>query len=311
LDKVNNKLIEIEKERELNRRYDAKITIADSLLIAKEYGNSLTAFKEATVIKPTETYPGKQIRYIERELINKAYADSLTRENEKIKKYNLAIITADLALAERRYADAIKSYNEALAIKPGNESLKRGHKIATDQLEKEKQLKIKEDSLAKVTSQPVKSKKKSAKKEEKTSVERGNKNEVKTTSEKEIKSYTSEELKSKYPDIDFASLPPQQPFNKDASNTFEMQEALKQVLSEKSRLDISDTEQSVKLICEGIFFENRSSTLRFLIQNNSQTDFLTGAMMLTWFRKVGTKVKLYPTHITPSFLPVINLEVRQ
>jgi hypothetical protein len=65
-------------------------------------------------------------------------------------------------------------------------------------------------------------------------------------------------------------------------------------------------DQSVKLVCQGLFFKDKTSTLRLLIQNNGQTDFLTGAMMLTWNKSIGVKVRLFPVFIYPSFLPVIK-----
>lgn len=307
LEKINKKLDDLEKERELNARYDSKITGSDSLLIAKEYELALIAFTEAAALKPDETYPVKQIKYIQQERIIKAFKDSIIREKERMDRYNKASRSAELAKTEKRYGDAINSYNEALAINPSNESLQKGLKIALYQhgLQVEK-AKADETALAAKAQKPAESKKKGRKKEIQKNTESDNPNLATVDNEKGAVPYTAEELKSKYPAIDFTTLPPQQPLNKDAVNSLQLQQAFKQVLTENPRLDISATDQAVKIICQGIFFKDKNSCFRFLVQNNSENDFLTGAMMLSWTRLLGNKVKLYPSDIFPSFLPVIK-----
>ena len=296
LEKINNRIIEIEKEKAFNAGYEAMVTAADSLLVLKEYENALAVFKEANKVKPGETYPIKQLKYIQKEIINKPHNDSIAEEKAKLARYNAAVKKADLALTEKRFVDAISAYNEALTNNPASETGKMGLKIATYQYDKQKEEYDQEQLRLKMSiNQPVKPVKKKSKRDKTIVVQK-----------KEINPYTLAELKAKYPDINFASFPAKQAFNKEAANMVEIQESVAKLLLDKPVLDLSVIEQSVKMVCQGVFAAKKNVILKFLIQNNSEKDFLTGTMQLSLAPAGGTNLKIDPFFIYPTFLPVIK-----
>jgi tetratricopeptide (TPR) repeat protein len=300
---IQSKLDIIAKENAVNEQYDAKIAIGDSLLIAKAYESAMAYYKEALIIKPSEYYPQTQLKYLQAEMRNvqkekadNAVMEAYRREEELDQKYRAAVKTANQAVTEKKYDAAKVAYEEALTYRPDNDYAQQRLKIVIYQMEKEKLTKANE--LA-------------AKKEKETNVTTVDKKEKsKPIPDAEIMKiapipYSPEELKTKYPGIDFTSLPPEQPFNQGAINTLDNANVFRQTLVDKPRLKLSETEHKVKLTCQAINFEGTSVYLKFLIENNDKTDFLTGAMMLTWTKKSGNRIKLYPNYLYPAFLPII------
>jgi|GEM_PF-5949531 len=173
LEKINSRISEIESERALNAQYEAFITMADSLIINKDYEHATVAYNEANKIKPGETYPVKQLRYIRREIVVQAHTDSIWAERRKIVQYNTIVRKADVALTEKRFLDAISGYKEALTIDPSNETVKKGLQIASYQYEKQKEKYDQEQLQIKMSEkQPVKPAKKKAKSDKTTDVQK-------------------------------------------------------------------------------------------------------------------------------------------
>ena len=307
---VTDKLDEIARINEQNEKYEAKAAQGDNQLIAKNYDAAILTYKEALAIKPTETYPNSQIKYIQSEIKNlqkekeendKREAFRLETENES--KFRDWMDKANKSTIEKNYEVAKQQYAEALKIYPEHDYAKTRFRIVNDQL---KMAKGKKD-IAK-NNEP-------SKKDNSTTV--ANDSQVtavvpqkQTSSPYEFQAnpipYSAEELKAKYPAIDFTTLPPEQPFNDEATDTKENTRIFNQVLTDKPRLDISDKSEKIKLICQGINFEDRNVYVKLLIQNNSDNDFLTGSMMLTWTRKLGNHIKLYPLYLYPAYLPIVK-----
>jgi hypothetical protein len=217
------------------------------------------------------------------------------------------------AATEKRYVEAKAALTEALAIHPENETIKTRLKNVSYWQEKaELERKQQADADSANAALPLKSKKgkknKSSSAQNKVTDSKEQPNATDNNSGLQTKSipYTDEELKSKYPNIDFSTLPPEQPFNKSAVESDRTIQICNEMVSEKPRLNVSSNNAEIKLICQGINFEETTAYLKLLIQNNSNTDFLTGAMMLTWTRKAGNHIKLYPNHLYPAPLPVIK-----
>ncbi len=298
---ITGQIAEIERQQEINDRYDAKILLADSQLVAKAYESALGLYNEATAIKPTESYPKKQIKYIGSELAEFEKIKEITRRREEERRYRDALASAEKAVADKRYRDAKSAYLEALEIHGNNSYAQDRLKIVLYQAERTRAEKQSQLGTNKIDQAPPPAPKKKKSKKEKNAPKP-----IEMVLQTKPIPYSDEELKSKYPGIDFAAFPPEQPFNKSWLYSKENFHNYDSMVLEKPRLDSSATDQGIKLIFQGINFGETVAYLKFRVQNYSNTDFLTGQMMLTWTRKTGNLIKLYPYRILPSPLPVIK-----
>ncbi|MEO6539636.1 MAG: hypothetical protein ABIN74_01550, partial [Ferruginibacter sp.] len=295
------------KANEVNDKYDQKVSTADSLLILKMYESAMAYYKEALKMKPSEYYPQTQLNYITGEVRNKqkekedrAKLEAYQKEQEQDQKYRDALKLGKQAIAEKKYDVAKTAYTEVLRIQPDHEYAQHMLKVIDFQVGKENMAKTKNpDVKTTEVNNPVVTQKKKTTPPEKPILDSALMKIVAIP-------YTATELKDKYPNIDFVNLPPEQPFNNEAVNSMENANIFRDILMEEPRLNISNTESKVKLTCQGINFEGSSVYLKFLIQNNSKADFLTGAMMLTWTKRSGNRIKLYPIYLYPAFLPIIT-----
>ncbi|MBL7702118.1 MAG: hypothetical protein JNM14_07705 [Ferruginibacter sp.] len=307
---IEDKLNALAKANEIDDKYDQKVALGDSLLIAKSYDKAIDAYKAALAIKPGQYYPQKQITYSNAEIRNqqkenedRAKLELYQKQKEIDKNFHDALKRADQAVVEKNYAAAKAAYIDALAIRPDHDYAKRRLEIVNYQLEKE--------SIA-VAEPP---KKDTKKKESKTPVVTDAKNTEKLQEKRLADSllqaaaplpYSPEELKAKYPGIDFTKLPPEQPFNDAPVNSSGKATFIKDILPEARRLDLSASQADIKVTCQGINFEGTNVYFKFLVKNNSGADFLTGSMMVTWTKRAGNRIKLYPVYLYPAILPVIT-----
>ncbi len=306
---IQTKLEAVSKATEVDRKFEQKVSTGDSFLIAKAYENAIAAYKDALTIKPNEYYPKTQINYITAEIKNvqkenedRAKLAAYKKEEELDLKYRDALKRADQAVREKNYAMAKVAYSEVLAIRPDHDYAKQRLEIVNYQMAKEINAKNKKTEIAKSDiAKPV--------------VPEKINTEIKPKDKPPIDAplvkmapppYSNAELKAKYPTIDFTTLPPEQPFNEGAVNTMENASIFRDMVAATPRLTINTTEDKIKLTCQAIDFEGSSVYIKFLIQNNSKTDFLTGAMMLTWTKRSGNRIKLYPVYLFPAFLPIVT-----
>ena len=105
-------------QAETDAKYNAAIKEADGLLKSKDYNGARSKYKEASAIKPNESYPKEQITKANEQ--EKAEKDAAAQA-ETDAKYNAAIKEADGLLKSKDYNGARSKYKEASAIKP-NES---------------------------------------------------------------------------------------------------------------------------------------------------------------------------------------------
>ncbi|MEO6328784.1 MAG: hypothetical protein ABIO55_07625 [Ginsengibacter sp.] len=314
---INYKLEDIAREIEMNNNYESNIVLADSQLIAKAYESATNAYKAALSLKPSEAYPKAQLKYIQSELADIDKRKEIKKREDDERRYNDALARANTAVKNKMYDDAKSAYTEALSIHSDNDFAKRRLEIVSYQVEKLRDEERRQDSINKapIVIEPVKKSRKNksapahnenilTKDEVKPVSDQTTENNL--VSQKTSKPYSDEELKSKYPGINFAALPPEQPFNQTAVESRVNLHIYDTMLLEKPGLNLSTVDGGIKLICQGINFEETNAYIKFLIENSSNTDFLTGAMMLTWIRKQGNRVRLYPNHIFPSPLPVVK-----
>ena len=310
---INRKLEDMAKEKEIYNKYENIIAVADSQLIAKAFEPALTAYHEALEIRPSETYPKSQIKFIQAEIKNiqveaedKKKLEADLKEQQLEIDYRSSIAIADKSMKDKKYDEAKSAYSKALKIHPDSDYAMQRFKIASYQYELQK--KGVENNSTAINNNSVDAEKET-KKDPKNKVEN-----------KELESilhsaytyqanpipYTKEELKSKYPDIDFFKIPAEQPFNETFVKSEDHQAVFKKVLSEQPRLTLSATDNKVKLICVGISFDESLVYLKFILQNGSKKDFLTGPMMLNWTRKNGSGIRLYPLYLFPANLPILK-----
>lgn len=109
---LEEKRLQEQKAQAEQLAYNDAVKAADTFFDGKNYPASLSKYKEATAIKPAETYPQKRIREIE----------SLLGEQEKEKartekEYQSVVAQADKLLDGKDYENAKIQYQKALSIK--------------------------------------------------------------------------------------------------------------------------------------------------------------------------------------------------
>lgn len=121
------KLAEIKKaldeQKQLEERQKAEqlmyanaIAAADQLFNSANYTESIQKYREASGIKPSESYPTKRIKEIETIL------DGIAKENaRKEKEFQTLIARADKSFTAKEYPNATADYQKALEFKPENE----------------------------------------------------------------------------------------------------------------------------------------------------------------------------------------------
>ena len=107
-----DKIAEAEKKiadlKALQQAYDKAIADADKSLSGKDYVNALASYKSAGDLKPSEAYPKQKITEVQ------AIMDKDKAEGQR---YQEAIAQADKSFTDKKYAEAITSYQNALTIK--------------------------------------------------------------------------------------------------------------------------------------------------------------------------------------------------
>ncbi len=114
------------KENELNEKYNAAVKKGDEGFVAKNWDNAKSAYKEALVYKPKETYPKDQLKKID-EAIAKELSDKKAAEAAAAK-----------AKAEEEAAAKAKAAEEAAAKKKAEEEAAAKAKAAEEAAAKAK-----------------------------------------------------------------------------------------------------------------------------------------------------------------------------
>ncbi|MCX6268543.1 MAG: hypothetical protein NTW16_14500 [Bacteroidetes bacterium] len=105
-----NEIIKIQVDNQVKtEEYGKAIANADKFYLLKNYQDALLNYKKASGIKPDEKYPQDKIKEL---------TDLIAAQKVKDDAYIKAILLADESFKAIQYQNAIKSYKEALAIKP-------------------------------------------------------------------------------------------------------------------------------------------------------------------------------------------------
>jgi len=105
-------------EKAKEAKYKAAIAKGDAAMTAKTYTAAKTAYNEALSVKPGEQYPTDKIAEADK-LMGDAAAENDRAAIEA--KYKAAIAKGDAAMTAKTYTAAKTAYNEALAVKPGEQ----------------------------------------------------------------------------------------------------------------------------------------------------------------------------------------------
>ncbi|MGB0166539.1 MAG: hypothetical protein ACPF8V_06760, partial [Luteibaculum sp.] len=135
---AEEKLADLAAEKKRTEEYNKLILSADKKFDAQQLESAITDYRTALKLKPNEQYPKDQISLAQKEL------DKLLAAKEQEKKYANLIQQADVLYDSTLYAEAIRNYQAALQLKPGEAypktQIESAQKLQA-QKEKEQQLK--------------------------------------------------------------------------------------------------------------------------------------------------------------------------
>ena len=107
------------KQKELDERYAALIATADGLVKEAKLELAKAKFQEAGGVKPAENYPRERIAEIDAMLADLARkAEEERKKKELDERYAALIASADRSYGNKKYAEALNDYKDALGLKP-------------------------------------------------------------------------------------------------------------------------------------------------------------------------------------------------
>ena len=107
--KIVEKLIQDAKDNEIAKKFNAKMSDAQSAFDTKDYSKAIELYNEASKIDPINRNPKERINEI-----NSLLATQKSNEED----YNNLITKADKQFTEKSFDDAISNYKRALKLKP-------------------------------------------------------------------------------------------------------------------------------------------------------------------------------------------------
>jgi hypothetical protein len=292
------------KEKELNDKYLAAIAKADKALAGSLLDEAKAGYYEALGIKSDEKYPAGKIEEIEAKIAAKN--SKLAKDQELADKYAAAIKAADAALADNKLEEAKAGYEAALEVKP------------TEVYPKTKLTAVNKQIAASKPAEPIVSKDKGGTKSD---VKKGGKTlpgkkeevvmptsyMLPLTVQQVNIPYTQPQLFKNYPKFVFGDAPYGQKTTSDyffPADTLKCWEYTQSFLQEEPTLNISDSSSKVSVTLQGINFSGANAYYKFLIRNFDTADFLMGTITLSWFKRDGSSLYLFPCYITG--FPVIQ-----
>lgn len=111
--KREEEALALQKEKEIQSMYDAKIKEADKMVLSKSYTNALALLNEANTIIPNHSLTVSKINEVN---------DLINQEKQLNANYTSKLQEAEAAMVNKNYKNALKLYKEASILKP-NENL--------------------------------------------------------------------------------------------------------------------------------------------------------------------------------------------
>ena len=122
-DQAKAEELRLQQEREAKQEaeYQAAISDADKLFSNKQYQEAIVKYQTAKTIRPEKTYPIEQIDRINQLIKSEelAAAEKEKEAKERERRYLEIISLGNAAFKEEDYEMAIRQYEAALAMKPG------------------------------------------------------------------------------------------------------------------------------------------------------------------------------------------------
>jgi tetratricopeptide (TPR) repeat protein len=110
----NARAVEAAKIAAAENEYKALITKADELYSAKQYDEAKQTYTKALSLKSSDPYPAQRVKTIE----NTVTAQQAAQMKARNDGYELAVTTANKALAKNQYTLAKESFQKALSFRP-------------------------------------------------------------------------------------------------------------------------------------------------------------------------------------------------
>lgn len=108
--------LEASSRKALADKYNTVIAAADKLFSTKDYNGAEPKYREALALNYEQTYPEQQLKMMAD--LQKQESDRMKQETSINVNYNKIIESADNSFKTKDYDSAIKSYNQALTVKP-------------------------------------------------------------------------------------------------------------------------------------------------------------------------------------------------
>ncbi|RMG81739.1 MAG: hypothetical protein D6707_04265, partial [Bacteroidetes bacterium] len=116
LKELSEQQVAQEKQKQLEEQYMALISEADGYFDQEDWDNAIRKYKEASSLKPEETYPKQQIIKANKNKIAAQKANMTDAEKEA--EYKRLIKEADLKFGFKKLEEAKQLYQQALELKP-------------------------------------------------------------------------------------------------------------------------------------------------------------------------------------------------
>lgn len=290
LNAIEEQLANAARQKIADGEFNSLITQGDSAVINKNFSLALISYNKALALRPNEYYPAAQVKFIQGELQyqERQRAKELAqKQQDEEDQFRKIIAAADASVKAKDYEKAISEYTDALQLRPDNEYALQRLKISKYQLVKQN---IPPDSSSFRPTNPLLL----------------NIINSKFPTQTTPLPYSEKDLARKYKKIDFNTLPPDQLMAPKPRVPKDNSKIFSDMMAQQPHLSFSSTVDKINMITTNIVFEDTLVYIKVLVQNDSKDDFLTGPMMVTWTRKSGNVIRLYPLYLYPEQLPVIQ-----
>ncbi|TDH28054.1 hypothetical protein EXU57_06215 [Segetibacter sp. 3557_3] len=271
-------------------KYDSALAKGGIALSNKQYDAALRQFREALRIKPGDNYALNQVKWIESVVVK---SSSQQAEKQKAVEFNISE-----EMYRKRFEEGMRAYSnyekaaqladyelqlhylkQFLNIIPDN-SLFNRLQYSEDPIGFAKnKIKTIRDYLTRT---------------------KGSQYQV------EAIPFSNQELESKYANINFGVPPPEQLYDADQANNGEEKVAVcKTLLANKPNLQLSDSANNIKVVCEAISKKGSDAYFVLRLRNSGSSEFISGPVILTQQKKDKTTIHHKAGYISafPIVLP--------
>ena len=121
IDAAMSKMLAYQEAAGLDEAYEAAIKEADKDFGKSNWQRAKASYESALKIKSGETYPKDQLAQIETKLAAEAAAADAERQKQIQSEFDSFIADGDKSFKKQKYEDALRQYEDALALIPSSE----------------------------------------------------------------------------------------------------------------------------------------------------------------------------------------------